>query len=185
MSCYDLETLRRERQAGKEHRFVFFWRPTPEEDGSLGPGCLGQWWPGEFTVEGVTYRCAEQYMMAGKARMFGDREVLAQILAAAHPRLLKALGRKVRGFDEAAWKARRYQLVLEGNLAKFGQDPALKRYLLSTGDRILVEASPMDRIWGIGIGEQNPGARDPMKWKGQNLLGFALTQARDMLAGQE
>ena len=107
MSCYDLETLRRECQAGKEHRFVFFWRPTPEEDGSLGPGCLGQWWPGEFTVEGVTYRCAEQYMMAGKARMFGDREVLAQILAAAHPRSMKALGRKVRGFDEAAWKARR------------------------------------------------------------------------------
>lgn len=185
MSCYDLETLRRECREGKHHRFVFFWKPTPQPDGNLGEGCLGQWWPSDFTVDGVGYCCAEQYMMAGKARMFGDDEMLAAILKTRDPKRMKALGRKVKNFQKEVWDARCRRLVLEGNLAKFGQDPALTDYLLGTGDSILVEASPLDRIWGIGLGAKSPDAGDPMKWRGQNLLGFALTQARDILAGRQ
>lgn len=182
MNCYDLETLRREWLEGKRYDFLYFWKPTPGPDGGLGEGCLGQWWPCHFTVDGVAYNCAEQYMMAGKARMFGDGEMLAAILDSTSPKEMKALGRKVRGFDKGTWEAQCTQLVLRGNLEKFGQDPALRDYLLGTGKTILVEASPLDRIWGIGIGSSNPDARDPMKWRGKNLLGFTLTKARELLA---
>ena len=181
-SIYNLEALRREWQAGTRFRFLYFWKPEPEADGSMGPGCLGQWWPSSFTIDGTEYRCAEQWMMAEKARMFGDREMWEAIMASHSPKEMKALGRAVRGFQKEVWDARCYRLVLEGNLAKFSQDPALLEYLLSSGERILVEASPLDRIWGIGMGKNNPNAGDPMKWRGQNLLGFALTEARDRLA---
>ena len=181
-SVYDLEALRRGWQAGERYRFLYFWKPEAEADGSLGPGCLGQWWPSRFTIGGTEYSCAEQWMMAEKARMFGDEEALAAIMETSSPKRMKALGRAVRNFRKEVWDARCRQLVLEGNLAKFSQDPALLAYLLSTGERILVEASPLDRIWGIGMGKNNPDAGDPMKWRGRNLLGFALTEARDRLA---
>lgn len=182
---YDLESLRRAYEAGERYRYLFFWRHQARADGSIGEGCLSQWWPSVFTVEGVAYTCAEQYMMAEKARLFGDREILQAILEAGHPKEMKALGRAVRGFQKDVWDAQCYDIVLRGNLAKFSQDPALLAYLCSTAGRILVEASPMDRIWGIGMGKDNPGAQDPAKWRGQNLLGFALTQARDRLMKEQ
>ena len=178
---YDLEALRREYQQGQRYKFLFFWGHQPQADGSIGAGCLSQWWPCRFTAEGTSYTCAEQYMMAEKARLFGDEESLAAILAAAHPKEMKALGRGVRNFQQETWESRCYQLVLRGNLEKFRQNPALLEFLLGTGQRILVEASPRDRIWGIGMGRQNPQAENPLKWQGKNLLGFALTQARDIL----
>ena len=178
---YDVETLRQDWAAGGCHKFLFFWKPEAEADGSLGPGCLGQWWPSRFTIGGVEYCCAEQWMMAEKARMFGDEEMLAAILGTKSPKEMKAYGRAVRNFQQEVWEARCYGLVLEGNIAKFSQNPELKEYLLSTKRRILVEASPFDRIWGIGMGKNNPNAENPMKWRGRNLLGFALTEARDRL----
>lgn len=181
---YDIDTLRREWREGNRYKFIYFWKPEEEPDGSIGPGCLGQWWPSLFTIGGVEYRCAEQWMMAEKARMFGDREMLAAIMGTDSPKQMKAYGRAVRNFQKKVWDARCYSLVLEGNLAKFSQDPALLQYLLSTAPRILVEASPMDRIWGIGIGKNNSDAQDPTKWRGRNLLGFALTEARDRLSAQ-
>ena len=138
-SIYNLEALRREWQAGTRFRFLYFWKPEPEADGSMGPGCLGQWWPSSFTIDGTEYRCAEQWMMAEKARMFGDREMWEAIMASHSPKEMKALGRAVRGFQKEVWDARCYRLVLEGNLAKFSQDPVLLEYLLSSGERILVE----------------------------------------------
>lgn len=95
-------------------------------------------------------------MMAAEARLFGDNEMLKQILAAPDPQTAKALGRQVRGFDDAVWKASARHLVTEGNIAKFQQNPALRGFLLSTGDAVLVEASPRDCIWGIGLGQDNP-----------------------------
>lgn len=184
-NVYDLETLRQRWQAGERWEFVYFWKPEPRADGTMGEGCLGQWWPSPFTIQGVEYSCAEKWMMAEKARMFGDPEMLRAILSTQSPKSMKALGRKVKNFQKEVWDARCYQLVLEGNLAKFSQQPALLDYLLSTGDRILVEASPLDRIWGIGIGKNSPDARDPARWRGRNLLGFALTEARDRLAKGE
>lgn len=182
---YNLAALQRAVQAGGRFRYLFFWGHTPSPDGSIGPSCLSQWWMSPFTVDGVSYSCAEQYMMAEKARLFGDEAMLRQILAAAHPKEMKAYGRAVQGFEQPRWDACCYDLVLRGNLAKFGQNPALLAFLLGTAGRILVEASPRDRIWGIGMGRQNPDAANPMKWRGRNLLGFALTQARDILAAEQ
>jgi len=120
--------------------------------------------------------------MAGKARLFGDEAAVEPILAARTPAEAKNLGRLVHGFDEAAWDAARFELVVRGNVAKFGQDPALRAYLLGTGNRVLVEASPRDRVWGIGLGAANERATDPAQWRGRNLLGFALMEARARLA---
>lgn len=168
--------------SGARPKWLMFWGHQPQRDGSLGNGCLSQWWPCTFTVDGTEYTSAEHWMMAAKARLFGDLEAIPAILAAGTPAQAKALGRLVRGFDEEVWAARRFELVVEGNVAKFGQDPAMRDFLLGTGRRVLVEASPRDRIWGIGLGAANERAVDPGQWRGLNLLGFALMEARERLA---
>lgn len=159
-----------------------FWGHTPSRDGRVGRECFSQWWPVRFTVDGAGYASAEHFMMAAKARLFGDEAIVPEILAASHPAEAKALGRKVRGFDNDVWEKHRFGLVVEGNVAKFGQHPELRDYLLGTGDRVLVEASPRDRIWGIGLGAKNERAADPGQWRGLNLLGFALMETRHRLA---
>ncbi|MFB7474628.1 NADAR family protein [Kitasatospora sp. NPDC056184] len=169
--------------AGAEPKWLMFWGHQEQRDGSLGPGVLSQWWPGHpFTVDGVAYATAEHWMMAGKARMFGDERTLARILTAPGPGEAKKLGRQVRNFDDTTWTAGRFELVVEGNVAKFGGHEELRGYLLSTRQRVLVEASPLDRIWGIGLGADHESARRPAEWRGQNLLGFALMEARARLA---
>jgi ribA/ribD-fused uncharacterized protein len=177
------EDLRQLIASGERVKFLYFWGHQPQRDGSIGPGCLSQWWPSEFTEDGVTYRSAEHYMMAGKARLFGDLPAVDRILAARTPAEAKNLGREVRGFDEGAWAAARFGIVVAGSTAKFGQDPALRAYLLNTGRRVLVEASPLDRVWGIGLAADDPRAADPAGWRGLNLLGFALMEARASLSG--
>ncbi|MFC7218825.1 NADAR family protein [Streptomyces polyrhachis] len=167
--------------AGARPKWLMFWGHRPQPDGSIGPGALSQWWPSPFTVAAVEYASAEHWMMAGKARLFGDEASLAAILAARTPAEAKALGRLVQPFDEARWSAARFELVVEGSVAKFAQDPALRAYLLGTANRVLVEASPRDRIWGIGLGAANDHATDPTRWRGRNLLGFALMEARARL----
>lgn len=176
-----IEELRRRFQAGEKFKFLFFWGHTPPADGQINESCFSQWWMCRFAVDGVTYSCAEQYMMAEKARMFHDEEMLQSILEAKHPKEMKAYGRAVKNFDKTLWGNRCSEIVLRGNLAKFGQNPELWAVLNATGGRILVEASPRDCIWGIGMGKQNPDAHNPMKWRGSNLLGFALTETRELL----
>ena len=161
--------------------FVFFWGHQPPRGGGVGPSCLSQWWPSPFSVDGVAYATAEHFMMAAKARLFADAEVEAQVLAAPTPKAAKALGRQVAGFRSATWERERAGVVVRGNLAKFGQHTELRRYLLGTGDAVLVEASPVDRIWGIGMAEDDPRARRPREWEGLNLLGFALMEVRARL----
>jgi ribA/ribD-fused uncharacterized protein len=116
-----------------------------------------------------------------KATLFGDRPMAERILAAPHPRAAKMLGGRVEGFDQQTWNAHRSDIVVAGNVAKFAQHADLREFLLGTGRRILVEASPMDRIWGIGLTRDDPAAADPAQWRGLNLLGFALMQARKTL----
>jgi len=142
---------------------------------------FSQWYRSTFTSDGLTFHCAEQYMMHGKAKLFGDEEIAREILAADHPRKHKALGRKVRNFDDRVWKQEREGIVMAGNRAKFTQDPALRAQLLATAGTTLVEASPYDRIWGIGLSASDPRAQDPSQWRGQNLLGKILTKLRDEL----
>jgi ribA/ribD-fused uncharacterized protein len=167
--------------AGQAVKWLMFWGHKPQADGSIGKGSLSQWWPCRFVVDGVEYASAEHWMMAAKARLFDDPEALAQILAASTPAEAKKLGRLVRGFDDQIWTAQRFDLVVQGNVAKFGQDEAMRTFLLSTTNRVLVEASPRDRIWGIGMGAGNEAATDPARWRGRNLLGFALMEAREQL----
>ena len=154
--------------------FVFFWQP---------PSPFSQWTYSEFEVDGVQYTHGEQFMMAEKARLFGDEEHRTSILAAAHPREQKRLGRQVRGFSSKRWIAARLEIVQRGNLAKFSQDEELLAALLATGERVLAEASPSDRIWGIGLKDSDPRALDPAQWPGQNLLGNVLMRVREILRG--
>ena len=164
-------------QAGAHVEYLFFWGHQ-DKGTSITRACLSQWYPASFEVEGVCYPTAEHWMMAEKARLFRDQEALEAILAAEDPRDVKRAGRGVRGFDQGIWEQHRFDIVAQGNLRKFEQNPDLLSWLLGTGDRVLVEASPRDQVWGIGVGAQNPDARDPRKWRGLNLLGFALMEAR-------
>ena len=120
-------------------------------------------------------------MMAEKARIFGDEETRQRIMKEEEPGIIKDLGREVKGFDPEIWDQHKFDVVVKGNLAKFGQDEKLKKFLLNTGSAILVEASPYDRVWGIGMREDNKDAKDAEKWYGINLLGFALMVVRDKL----
>jgi ribA/ribD-fused uncharacterized protein len=141
-------------------------------------GPLSQWYPSPFTLDGLHYSTAEQYMMVAKASFFGDQDILTKILNTSNPREQKALGRQVRGFDPQSWNTVARQYVMQGNHAKFGQDADLLLYLMTTGDRELVEASPTDCVWGIGLGLDNPDRFDRTKWRGTNWLGLALMSVR-------
>ena len=165
-------------ERGEPLKYLFFWGHTPRADGQLSPSCLSQWWPATFREGDDTFASAEHYMMAEKARLFADDEVLEEILTAATPGEAKALGRRVRDFDDSNWEAHRSDIVTRASVGKFGSNDELRSYLVGTGQRVLVEASPRDRIWGIGMGKNNPAAEQPSAWRGLNLLGFALMRAR-------
>lgn len=179
-----IEELAQRAGHGERIKYLHFWGHRPRRDGSPGPGCLSQWWPSPFTVAGGEYVTAEHWMMAGKARLFGDTEAERRVMAAAHPGAAKKAGRTVRGFDEEIWRRERFGIVVEGSVHKFRQHPDLRVYLLSTGDRVLVEASPLDRVWGIGLAADDERAQDPARWRGLNLLGFALMEARERLRAE-
>ncbi|HEX9517780.1 MAG TPA: NADAR family protein [Streptosporangiaceae bacterium] len=168
--------------AGVRPEYLMFWGHRLLRGSGVGRGCLSQWWPADFRIDEITYRSAEQYMMAEKAALFGDTDTARLILQAPHPGAAKRLGRKVREFDEQTWAARRFQVVVTGNLAKFSQDPALGGFLLATVGKVLVEAAPDDRIWGIGLAADDERAMSPEHWPGLNLLGFALMEVRCQLA---
>ena len=174
-----IDEIKQDYNSGKKLQFFLFWGHTPAKDGSVGAPCLSQWWQCSFSENGTEYTSAEQYMMAGKACLFGDSEIFKQILEIRDPKYIKALGRKVKNFDTEVWEASRLSIVKQGNLLKFSQNEELSAFLISTGDKIIVEASPYDRIWGIGMGKENEFAENPLKWRGQNLLGFALMSARE------
>ena len=170
--------------AGLKPKYVLFWGHTSSES-TLGQECLSQWYPSRFVVHNDEYLTAEHWMMAEKAKLFGDEEMRSRILAAQHPAEAKKLGRMVRGFRQEVWRAQRSAIVVGGNTAKFDQDSTLKDYLLRTGDRILVEASPRDSIWGVGLSASDPEVTNPEKWKGLNLLGFALMIVRARLRADD
>jgi ribA/ribD-fused uncharacterized protein len=175
-----LDELMQRAEHGERIKAVYFWGHT-ERPGGVTAACLSQWYPAAFEVDGQRYAHAEQFMMAEKARLFGDEAARQAILQTDKAGAVKALGRGVQGFDDAVWEAERFGIVLHGSVAKFGQNAALGEFLLGTGERLLVEASPVDRIWGIGLAADDERAKDPRRWRGLNLLGFALMQAREAL----
>lgn len=170
-------------RSGERIKYLHFWGHRPRQDGRVGANCLSQWWPAAFSVAGVEYATAEHWMMAAKARLFEDPEAEHRAITAPNPALAKKAGRLVRGFDEAVWQRERFGIVVEGSVHKFAAHPDLREFLLATGNRVLVEASPVDRVWGIGLAGDDEAAQDPERWQGPNLLGFALMAARERLRG--
>lgn len=151
--------------------FTYFWKEGEEH------GEFSQWWQGhKFTIAGVKYNTAEQFMMASKAREFGCPDVEALIMKSTSPKEQKALGRNVYNFNEARWDAVCKDFVREGNVAKFSQNKDLFDKLIATKGTLLVEASPYDKIWGIGI--DPTAAKRGVGWQGTNWLGEVLTQIR-------
>lgn len=163
-----------------KYDFIYFWQPLYQY-GKISASCLSQWYPSVFSVDGQLYQNAEQYMMAEKARLFDDEDTRKLILASTNPSEIKKLGRKVKNFDDGVWKEHCDSVVLKGNIQKFYQNRNLSEYLISTGRKILVEASPYDKIWGIGMNQAEAFECTPHEWRGKNKLGFILMEARDIL----
>jgi ribA/ribD-fused uncharacterized protein len=175
------ETLVSAVRSGARVKYLHFWGHRPRPDGQVSASCLSQWWPSPFAVDDVEYATAEHWMMASKARLFGDAEAERRALDASSPALAKKAGRLVRGFDETIWERERLGIVVEGSVHKFAAHADLREFLLGTGERVLVEASPLDRVWGIGLAKDDERAANPERWRGPNLLGFALMEARERL----
>ncbi|MEP5340530.1 MAG: NADAR family protein [Algibacter sp.] len=178
---YSIEQLKERFDKDELLKYIFFWGHTPSKDGSIQKSCFSQWWLSDFEIGGALYKTAEHWMMAEKARLFDNEVIRLEVLKTPHPNAVKKLGRKVKGFDSEKWNAHKYEIVKQGNYHKFIQNRDLKDFLLDTGDRIIVEASPLDPVWGIGLSQDDTEATNPHLWKGDNLLGFALMEVRDML----
>lgn len=179
----DLATLTSYVRSVAAVEYVYFWGHRAPRD-RVTKACLSQWYPASFSVDGVRYRTAEHFMMAAKARLFGDHATAERIVEAVEPGKAKALGRSVTSFDQAEWEQARWDIVVAGNVAKFGQNRELGGFLRATAGKVLVEASPRDSIWGIGMAEAQAREVEPESWAGLNLLGFALMDVRDRLWGR-
>lgn len=156
-----------------ESKFVFFYG-----------GIFSQWYKVKFSDDIHEFNCAEQYMMFKKAELFHDEKMAKRILKAKEPRLQKSLGREIRHFDKTLWRKKCENIVYNGNKLKFTQNKFLYDKLLETKGKILVEASPSDKIWGIGRSLYDPLRLDQKTWNGENLLGFTLTKLRKDLIGE-
>lgn len=184
-NTYNLQWILNRVNRKENVKYLFFWGHAPSKDGLVTKSCFSQWWQSAFVVDGVKYATAEHWMMAKKAELFGDKEILEKILIAKSPAEAKKLGRNVKNFDPKIWGDNSFDIVCEGNYHKFSQHPDLKEFLLNTKGKVLVEASPVDNIWGIGMAQDNEHAENPRLWKGKNLLGFALMEVRDRLMEDE
>lgn len=151
-----------------EEKFTFFWN-----------GTFSQWTTSPFMENEIEFNCAEQYMMYHKAKFFEDDEIAAKIMNTKSPKEQKALGRQVKGFDKEKWEKVAKKIVYKGNYLKYSQNPEFHIELMETSGTTLVEASPYDTIWGIGLAEDAPEASDRAKWKGKNWLGEILTVLRE------
>lgn len=176
---YSIDWLRTKYYDGEKIKYLFFFGSKKSDE--VTKSCFSQWYESPFTVDGILYPTAEHWMMAKKAELFKDSEMLDNIIASKGPGEAKEFGRKVKGFDPATWDEHKFQIVVEGNKHKFSQAEELSTFLKNTKKRVLVEASPRDTIWGIGRGTKSEGIENPDTWRGQNLLGFALMEVRDWL----
>ncbi|MEP6832522.1 MAG: NADAR family protein [Gemmatimonas sp.] len=178
---HDLDSLCSAVRSAARLKYLFFWSHVSAHATGVGKECLSQWYPADFVVDGFQFPTAEHYMMFCKATLFGDNDAAERILQTQNPGAAKAIGRSVRGFEESIWEQRRVPIAVDGNCAKFSQSDPLRNFLLNTQQRVLVEASPVDRIWGIGLAADDPEVANPPKWQGLNLLGFALMDVRERL----
>lgn len=178
---HHIEQLQTRHNNVEQLDYLYFWGHQPSKQG-MTASCFSQWYEAPFVVNGDTYPTAEHFMMAEKAALFGDQTTRNLVLQASTASEAKAFGRLVRGFDEAIWLQHRFSIVVRANVAKFSQNMEMKHFLQQTGSQVLVEASPVDKIWGIGLAQDNPKVNNPNHWQGLNLLGFALMQVRNELS---
>ena len=170
-------------QRGLAPDFLLFCQHHKPKGSGVDKSCLSQWFDASFQVDGVWYSSAEHYMMAQKALLFGNKKHFKAIIKNPSVKVAKQLGREVKGFESKIWNEHKFDIVVAGNLAKFSQQQSLSTFLLSTGNAVLVEASPSDAVWGIGLSESDKSATNPKEWPGENLLGFALVKVRQQLQG--
>lgn len=166
-------------ESGENLKFLLFWGHTKSD--LITKSCFSQWYESNFEVNGIEYQTAEHFMMAEKALLFNDKNIYEQIIKSSKAGKVKELGRQVKNFNQRIWEENRFEIVVRGNFHKFSQNPKLSEFLRNTNDRILVEASPVDNIWGIGLAQNNEDAENPYFWNGLNLLGYALMETRDIL----
>ena len=178
---YLLKDLIKDFESGRQLKYLFFWGHQPSKDGSISSSCFSQWWIGDFVIDGIKYQSAEHFMMAEKARLFNDDEMLNKILNSSSPAQAKKFGRNVTGFNPELWDDNKLEIVTKANMAKFSQNQEMKEFLINTNKKVIVEASPVDEIWGIGLAKDSNHADNPLKWRGENLLGFALMEVREQL----
>lgn len=162
--------------------FVYFWGHTQKDPNQVDHSCFSQWYSAQFEFNGTIFLTAEHFMMAEKARLFEDTDTYHRIMSAQSAAEAKALGREVEGYRDSVWERERFEIVVSGNVLKFGSNSELKDHLVGTGSRVLVEASPADSVWGIGMAADEARSVGPAEWKGLNLLGFALMEARARIA---
>jgi ribA/ribD-fused uncharacterized protein len=175
------EMLMEALDAGESFDFLFFYGHQQKKPNKIDQSCFSQWFQSGFDVDEVHFKTAEHYMMAQKAKLFEDYDAFQEIINSPDPKTAKQLGRTVQNFDNEIWTAHCFEIVVEGNFQKFSQNPDLLHFILNTDPKMLVEASPHDRIWGIGLGKNDRDALRPERWLGKNLLGFALVEARRRL----
>lgn len=178
---YHLSWLIGKFDMGEFPELILFWGHVNKKETRQGEYMLSQWYPSPFSVNEIVYKSAGQWMMARKALLFGDRQAYKKIMDADRPEQVRSHGVTIAGFDEAKWSEWKYEIVKEGNFHKFNQNKKLRAYLLSTGDAVLAEANPFDKVWGIGLSADAKHVSDPYAWEGLNLLGFALMEIREYL----
>jgi len=181
---YDINWIKDKFDSGEAIKYIFFWGHSSKENEEVGKFIFSQWFFAPFTSDNVEYKTSEHWMMASKAKLFGDNEIFAKIIKADKPGEVKELGRQIKNFDQLTWDKRKFEIVKGGNIYKFSQNQKLGDYLINTGDRVLVEASPVDPIWGIGLSQDSNNIDNPHTWRGLNLLGFSLMETRDFLKDQ-
>ena len=160
---YTLKQIIDRYNSGEKIDYVMFWENL-EDPGKVTKSCLSNWYECSFYVGGTKFFTTEQYMMAQKALLFGDKTIYDEIMKAHDPKTFKSLGKEVRHFNPTFW-----------------DENKLKEFILSTKDAVLVEASPLDKIWGIGLNRENKDSQNPNLWKGENNLGFTLMEVRDAI----
>ena len=176
----DTQSLLRFINAENKVKYVFFWGHK-EAGEAVTKACLSQWYSALFEYKGQVYKTAEHFMMVEKAKLFNDLEKVQEMLDADDPGKVKSIGRSVRNFNQAIWDESKIEIAIRGNFEKFKQNEKLGEFLVNTKERILVEASPVDKVWGVGLEAKDPLIENPAHWLGQNLLGFSLMQVRHRL----
>ncbi len=157
------------------NQIITFHKPEEEN------GYLGNWWIQNFAMDGKTFSSIEQYMMYEKARVFGDKDIMDEVMTLTDAQEIKALGRKVKNYDDHVWNGIRQIVVFRGVMEKFRQNDDIRKLLLETGDAILAEAAGDDKVWGVGLDMKDPDRLDPSKWQGTNYLGYILMEVRRLL----